>query len=233
MRYIRFQIGNGPASYGVLRGDQVRRLDGDIFHGYRETFEEYELQSVHLLAPVNPRIFLKPASSIIGDRDAIICPDKSHEIHFEGELGVIIGKTCSQISEENAMSNVFGYTCVNDVTDRTMLEEDGIWDRGKGVNTFFPIGPCITDEIDGMNVELETRVNGEVRQHRNTSDMYFSISQLIAYISNYMTLNPGDVIATGTPVGTGCLNILDTVEVEIKGIGILRNQMIERIAHED
>ena len=131
------------------------------------------------------------------------------------------------------MSNVFGYTCVNDVTDRTMLEEDGIWDRGKGVNTFFPIGPCITDEIDGMNVELETRVNGEVRQHRNTSDMYFSISQLIAYISNYMTLNPGDVIATGTPVGTGCLNILDTVEVEIKGIGILRNQMIERIAHED
>ena len=258
MRYIRFQIGNGPASYGVLRGDQVRRLDGDIFHGYRETFEENELQSVHLLAPVNPgkiigiganyksfldakkreypkrpRIFLKPASSIIGDRDAIICPDKSHEIHFEGELGVIIGKTCSQISEENAMSNVFGYTCVNDVTDRTMLEEDGIWDRGKGVNTFFPIGPCITDEIDGMNVELETRVNGEVRQHRNTSDMYFSISQLIAYISNYMTLNPGDVIATGTPVGTGCLNILDTVEVEIKGIGTLRNQMIERIAHED
>ena len=258
MKYIRFRVGNGPVCSGILKGGQVRRLEGDIFHGYRETFEEYELQSVRLLAPVqpgkivgvganyrsfldakkreypkHPRIFLKPASSVIGNQEKILCPDGSHEVHFEGELGVVIGKICSKVSEKKAMDYVFGYTCINDVTDRTMLEEDGIWARGKGADTFAPVGPCITDEIDGMHVELETRVNGEVRQHDNTSDMYFTIPQLIAYISDSMTLNPGDVIATGTPVGTGRLNLQDTVEVEIQGIGILKNQMIERTADED
>lgn len=253
MRYVRFQIGSGMINTGIQNGDTIRRVEGSLFGPFRVTFEEYDLNSIRILPPLcpgkivgiganyrsfldsmkreypsRPKIFLKPSSSIIADGEDIICPNPTHVVTFEGELGVVIGKPCSHVPEKNAMSYVFGYTCINDLTDRTMLEEDGIWTRGKGLDTFSPIGPCITDETDGMDIMIETRVNGRVMQHMSTADMYFSISELISYISRHMTLLPGDLIATGTPAGSGPLSIGDSVEVEIEGIGVLHNKMIER-----
>ena len=128
------------------------------------------------------------------------------------------------------MDYIFGYTCINDVTDRTMVAEDGIWERGKGSDTFAPIGPCITtkDELDGMDALIETRLNGKVVQHMKSSDMFFDIHKLIEYISRTMTLEPGDIIATGTPVGAGVMNIGDEIEIEIEKIGVLKNRFAER-----
>lgn len=256
MRYVRFQVGNGPANFGILTGGRIRRLKGGLFENCQPTFEEYDFQNTRILAPLNPgkivgiganyrsfldaakkeypkrpKIFLKPSTSVIGNGESIVCPDAGHRIHFEGELAVVIGRVCSQVSEKEALSYVFGYTCFNDVTDRTMMDEDGIWTRAKGQDTFSPMGPCIVaGEVDGMNLMLETRVNGEIRQHMNTSDMYFSIPELISFVSKNMTLLPGDVIATGTPVGAGPIAVGDTVEVEIEQIGLLTNRMMERIA---
>ena len=253
MKYVRFQIGGGIINTGILYGNHIRRVEGSLFGPVRMTFEEYDLKKIRIMPPLypgkivgiganyrsfldstkreppsRPKIFLKPSSSVIADGEDIICPDPSHVVSFEGELGVVIGKPCTRVPEKNAMSCVFGYTCINDLTDRTMLEEDGIWARGKGLDTFSPVGPCITDETDGMDLMIETRVNGRVMQHMSTADMYFSIPELISYISRHMTLLPGDLIATGTPAGSGCLSIGDTVEVEIQGIGALHNKMIER-----
>lgn len=253
MKYVRFQIGNGPANTGILKGDRIRRVEGRLFDDCRVTFEEYDLKSTRILPPLwpgkivgiganyrsfldsmkreypsHPKMFLKPSTSVIGDGEHIICPNRDHVISFEGELGVVIGKPCSHVSQKNAMSYVFGFTCINDLTDKTMLLEDGIWSRGKGLDTFSPIGPCITDETDVLDLTIQTRLNGQVQQHMSTLDMYFSVPELISYISRHMTLLPGDLIATGTPAGSGPLSVGDTVEVEIEGIGVLHNKMIER-----
>lgn len=252
MNYVRFQVGNGPAYFGSLEGERVRRLTGCPFEDCQSTFEEYDYRNVRILAPLipgkivgvganyksfldgagkeypsRPRIFLKPSTSVIGGGEEIRCTDETHRIHFEGELAVVIGKPCRCVPEQEALSYVFGYTCINDVTDRTMMVEDGIWARGKGQDTFAPMGPCIvTGEVDGGKLMLETRVNGEVRQHMSTSDMLFSVPELISFISRGMTLLPGDVIATGTPVGAGAMSVGDIVEVEIEQIGVLKNRFV-------
>ena len=256
MRYVRFRTGeHSPEMTGIIYGEHIRRIEGDILSGYTQTTEEYELSGVKLLAPIvpgkvvgvaanyrsfldakgqeypeRPRIFLKPSSSVIGTGDDIICPDTAHEVAFEGEIAVVIGKRCSHATADTAMDYIFGYTCINDVTDRTMVAEDGIWERGKGSDTFAPIGPCITtvDELDGMDALIETRLNGKVVQHMKSSDMFFDIHKLIEYISRTMTLEPGDIIATGTPVGAGVMNIGDEIEIEIEKIGVLKNRFAER-----
>lgn len=253
MKYVRFQAEHGQINLGILKNGKIQKLEGDFFEEGKVVDEEYDLNCVRLLAPIcpgkiigiganyrsfldankrdyplRPKLFVKPSTTVIGDHDSILCPDSNHKICFEGEIGVVIRRKCSCISAENAKDYIFGYTCINDVTDRTMLEEDGIWDRGKGLDTFLPMGPCIEDEVDGMDVMLETRVNGTVRQHMSTSDMYFGIPELLAYISRHITLCPGDVIATGTPNGAGAFHIGDVVEIEIEGIGVLTNKMIER-----
>lgn len=250
MKYVRFCSPDGHVGRGILSGQEIGELEGDIFSQYRLIGRKYGLREAKLLPPCEPgkivgvganykshlsskhmdppscpRLFIKPGSSVIGPDDRIICPDPAHTIHFEGELAVVMGKRCSKVPEEKALDHVFGYTCINDVTDRTMLEEDGQWTRGKGADTFAPLGPVIADGIDGGNLILETRVQGQVRQHMSTSDLYFPIPYLISFISTYMTLYPGDMIATGSPVGMGPLKVGETVEVEIQGIGILKNKM--------
>jgi 2-keto-4-pentenoate hydratase/2-oxohepta-3-ene-1,7-dioic acid hydratase in catechol pathway len=174
--------------------------------------------------PEEPLLFLKPSSSIIGPGDSIELPGASQRVEHEGELGVVIGKTARKLSDnDDPLSYVLGYTCVNDVTARDLQRKDVQFTRGKSFDTFCPVGPWIVTDIDPTKVSVMTRVNGEVKQNGNTADMAFPVSFLIRYISNIMTLNPGDLIATGTPAGVSKMSDGDKVEVEVEGIGILEN----------
>ena len=178
--------------------------------------------------PEEPLLFLKPSSSIIASGDAIKLPRMSQQVEHEGELGVVIGRVASQLTaDEDPLSYVFGYTCVNDVTARDLQRKDVQFTRGKSFDTFCPVGPWIETDIDPANVTVETRLNGEVKQKGNTSDMAFPVAFLIRYISEIMTLYPGDLIATGTPAGVSRMKHGDTVEVEVAGIGVLRNQVLD------
>lgn len=174
--------------------------------------------------PEAPLLFLKAPSAIIGDGDTITLPPASERVEHEGELGVVIGRRCRRIKDdENPLAFVLGYTCVNDVTARDLQRKDVQFTRAKSFDTFCPVGPFIVTDLDPLDIHLETRVNGRVRQSGRTSAMAFPIPYLIRYISHIMTLEPGDLIATGTPAGVGPLNHADIVEVEIEGIGVLRN----------
>ncbi len=177
--------------------------------------------------PPEPLIFLKPITSLIASGDAIIYPSwVSENVHFEGELAVVIGRTCRRVEEAEALNYVLGYTIANDVTARDLQRKDGQWTRGKGFDTFCPLGPVLVEDIDPTNLELTTRVNGEVKQHARTSELIFGIPRLISHVSQVMTLHAGDVLLTGTPAGVGPLKPGDVVEVEIEGIGILRNTVV-------
>lgn len=175
-----------------------------------------------------PIIFIKPPSAVIGHDDRIIYPKSSQRVDYEGELAVVIGKKCKNISAKQANDVIAGYTCFNDVTARDLQQRDGQWTRAKSFDTFAPIGPFIAlpGEFDPGNASIKCRVNGEVRQDSNTSNLIFDIPHLVEFISNIMTLELGDVIATGTPPGVGELHRCDVVEVEIEGIGILRNEVV-------
>lgn len=172
----------------------------------------------------DPMIFLKPPSAIIGNNDAIIIPSVSQQVDYEGELAVIIGQPIKNIPPEKVAPLIFGYSCCNDVTARDFQRKDRLFTRAKGFDTFAPIGPCIETDIDTSALGIRTMVNGKVRQEGNTRDMIYNPHQLVSYISRIMTLNPGDVIMTGTPEGVGTFEDGDTVEVEIEGIGRLSNK---------
>lgn len=176
--------------------------------------------------PAEPLLFLKAPSAIVGHGDAIELPPQSERVEHEGELGVVIGRTCRSLAEdEDPLSYVLGYTCVNDVTARDLQRKDVQFTRAKSFDTFCPVGPYFVTGLDPADLRVETRVNGEVRQSGRTSAMAFPVPFLIRYISNVMTLNPGDLIATGTPAGVGPMLDGDTVEVEVEGVGTLRNQV--------
>lgn len=174
--------------------------------------------------PEEPIIFLKPPSAVIGPGAEIVVPESSDRVDYEGELGVVIGKRCKAISADEAQKYILGYTCFNDVTARDLQQKDGQWTRAKSFDTFAPFGPWISN-IDPSDADIKTRVNGEVKQTSNTSDLIFGVPSLIEFISSIMTLEPGDVIATGTPPGVGRLEKGDVVEVEIEGIGVLKNRV--------
>ena len=178
--------------------------------------------------PAELLIFFKPPSSVIGPGENIVRPKISKRVDYEGELALVIGRTCHKIGEnDDVRKYIRGYTCLNDVTARD-LQPEGQWTRAKGFDTFCPIGPVISDTVDPWKgVTVETRVNGEVRQHGNTSDFIFSLEYILRFISRVMTLNPGDVIATGTPSGVGSVVAGDVVEVNIPGIGTLRNTVVD------
>lgn len=178
--------------------------------------------------PAEPLMFLKPRSAMISDGAAIERPAGYERVDFEGELGVVIGTRTRGISRERALEAVLGFVCVNDVTVRDLQKRDGQWSRAKGFDTFCPIGPSIVAGLDPSNLRLTTRVNGELRQDSSTSDLIFGVPELIAFASAHMTLEPGDVISTGTPAGVGNLSPGDTVSVEIEGIGVLTNPVIAR-----
>jgi len=177
--------------------------------------------------PDEPLLFLKAPSALIASGDEIVLPGASQQVEHEGELGVVIGRVAHNIaSDEDPLTYVLGYTCVNDVTARDLQRKDVQFTRGKSFDTFCPVGPWIETDIDPGNVVVQTRLNGEVKQKGNTADMAFPVAFLIRYISEIMTLYPGDLIATGTPAGVSRMKPGDVVEVEVAGIGVLRNQVV-------
>jgi 2-keto-4-pentenoate hydratase/2-oxohepta-3-ene-1,7-dioic acid hydratase in catechol pathway len=179
--------------------------------------------------PSDPLIFLKPPSALIGNGDAILLPPGVGEVHYEGEIGVLIGRKASRVSEESALDTVEGVLPINDVTARTLQKKDSQWSRAKGFDTFCPRGePKALRELDLETLSVVTRVNGEERQRGRSDQMVFSIPFLVSYISGIMTLEPGDLIATGTPEGVGPLSAGDVVEIEVTGVGVLRNPVLAR-----
>mgnify|MGYP003288278213 CR=1 FL=1 len=243
--------------YAVVLESTVVPLSADYNFGQVEMFSGnaagLPLDEVKLLAPVTPSkivcvgrnyrehaaelgnkmpdeplLFLKAPSALIASEDRIELPAASQQVEHEGELGVVIGRTARNVSEtEDALSYVLGYTCVNDVTARDLQRKDVQFTRGKSFDTFCPAGPWIVSDIDPANTTVITRVNGEVKQNGNTRDMAFGVAFLIRYISAIMTLYPGDLIATGTPAGVSRMKHGDLVEVEVGGVGILRNQVYD------
>ena len=173
--------------------------------------------------PDEPLMFLKPATAIINPGEPIVLPPQSARVDFEGELAVVVSKRCRNITAEEAKDYILGYTICNDVTARDLQFKDVQYTRAKGFDTFAPLGPYLVTELDSSNLQIETRVNGAVKQLGSTSDMIFNVPQLIAFVSSVMTLAPGDIITTGTPPGVGPLQKGATVEVEIEGIGVLAN----------
>jgi len=178
--------------------------------------------------PKEPLIFLKPPSSLAASGDAIVYPRLSERVDFEGELGVVIGKRARNTRAEDAAAYIQGYTCVNDVTARDLQKKDGQWTRGKGFDTFCAVGPCLVspDEVEFDKLRVQTFVNGELKQDGSVKDMLFSVNDIISYVSEFMTLEPGDLIATGTPPGVGPLQPGSRVPIKIAGIGVLDNTVV-------
>lgn len=178
--------------------------------------------------PAVPKLFLKAPSAVIGPGEPIEIPPGTVRVDHEAELGVVIGRRCRRVTEAEALDYVFGYTCVNDVTARDFQREDGVFARGKGFDTFCPMGPAIVTGLDPAGLPIGCIVNGMLRQAGNSANMHFTVPQLIAFVSSVMTLEAGDVIATGTPAGVGPLEAGDNVIVEIDGIGLLHNPVVDR-----
>ena len=244
---------SSPASatpgYGLIEGENVIEISGPPWGQWSRGSRSSRFADLRLLAPVEPSkivcigrnyaahaaelgnevpkeplMFLKPPSSIIGPEEAIVLTKYSQKVEHEGELAMVIGRRCSQLSDaEDALSFVLGYTCLNDVTARDLQKSDVQFTRGKGFDTFCPVGPHIETALDPSNVLVETYINGARRQSGFTSLMIYSPAFLVRWISRMMTLMPGDVIATGTPAGVGPLVAGDTVEVSVAGVGVLRN----------
>lgn len=251
MKLIRYSF-NGVEKFGELDGEEIRPLVGDFGRFEHERgASPLQLSQVRLLAPVTPTkivavgrnygehakemgrelpaeplLFLKPPSAMIGPGEQIIYPPQTSRLDYEGELAVVIGRVARKVSREKARGYVLGFSCMNDVTARDLQSRDGQFTRAKGFETFAPFGPAIATGIDPSNLELITRLNGEVRQHGRTSEMIFDCDYLVSYISHIMTLMPGDVISTGTPSGVGPMKVGDVVEVEIERIGCLRSSVI-------
>jgi 2-keto-4-pentenoate hydratase/2-oxohepta-3-ene-1,7-dioic acid hydratase in catechol pathway len=173
--------------------------------------------------PEYPLIFMKPSTSVIGNGETILYPPQTRELHYEGELGIVIGKKTRNVTSDEAKRYIAGYTCTNDVTARDLQRIDGQWTRSKSFDTFCPLGPRMVKDIDPTNLAISTRVNGVIKQQSNTSQMIFNAFQLVSFVSAIMTLLPGDVISSGTPPGVGELRVGDVVEIEIERIGILKN----------
>src|SRR6204780_294697 len=179
--------------------------------------------------PTEPLLFLKAASALLAPGGTVRRPKISERVDFEGELGVVIGRTCHQpAADEDVRKYILGYTCVNDVTARDLQTKDGQWSRAKGFDTFCPVGPVVTDEIDPWcGIGVQTRVNGEIKQDGNTRDLIFALDVVIRHIAQAMTLFPGDLIPSGTPAGVGPLVAGDVVEVSVEGVGVLRNTVVD------
>jgi 2-keto-4-pentenoate hydratase/2-oxohepta-3-ene-1,7-dioic acid hydratase in catechol pathway len=250
MKVVRIQTGDRIA-YGVPEFDGIRVYEGSPFVAWEQTDAMVSYEDAKLLAPVfptkvvcvgknyvehaaelnsevpaEPLIFLKPATAVIGPGAPIIYPRASSNVHHEAELAVVIGKVAHHVRAEEVERVIFGYTAANDVTARDLQFKDGQWTRAKGFDTFCPIGPAIETELDpAEGLSVQARVNGETRQSGSTADMVFGVPEIIAYITDVMTLLPGDVILTGTPPGVGPMLPGDRVDVEVERIGILSNQV--------
>lgn len=250
MHFVRFEK-EGNIRFGILENEIVNPLRGDLWNVEPISGESFPLEEIRLLAPLEPGnifcigrnysehakelgndlpeeplVFMKPTASLLEPEGNISVPLWAGRIDYEGELAVVIGRTCRNASEEEAEDAIFGLTCLNDVTARDLQKKDGQWTRAKGFDTFCPLGPWIVKSSETKGRRIETRLNSRVVQSANTDMMIFSVSRLVSHISRFTTLRPGDVIATGTPAGVGPMNPGDEVEVEIEGIGLLRNRVV-------
>ncbi|HTN43765.1 MAG TPA: fumarylacetoacetate hydrolase family protein [Nitrospiria bacterium] len=247
MKFVRFQHHN-RITYGLLEDETIRRIDGDPFSGYTPTDEAVPVKSARLLAPCEPSkivavgvnyqdhaaefkkelpkeplLFLKPSTAVLDPQEPIRLPARSRRVDYEAELAVVIGKRAVQLAPGETPNFILGYTCINDVTARDLQKEDGQWTRAKGFDTFAPLGPWIVTDLRPDNLKVESYLNGERRQAASTAQLIFNVPALVSFISQVMTLLPGDVIATGTPAGVGPMKSGDTVEIVIEGIGRLIN----------
>ncbi len=253
MQIIKFTTKGHKPQYGWILDEMVGRIDGSLFGAYQRAEPEFHLSRVQLLAPCQPGkiicvgrnfpehakevgaenptvpiIFMKPTTSLIGPGVPILLPPQSSQVEHEGELAVVLGKPGRWIPVDFARNHILGYTIANDVTARDLQRRDGQWTRGKGFDTFCPVGPWIMTDFNPFDALITTHVNGQMRQMASTRDMIFSIPQLISFISSVMTLESGDLILTGTPAGVGPLLDGDIVKVSIDGLGELINP-VERL----
>jgi len=247
MRFICFEQ-NGKQEYGVLEGDVITVISGDIFSEYELTDKKVPLENVKILPPcrpskaicvglnyrdhaeevgiplpTSPTLFMKPSTSVIGHGDYIEYPEMSKRVDYECELVVVIKKKARNVAYEDAKDYILGYTCGNDVTARDLQPKDGQWTLSKSFDTFLPLGPWIVTDVDPMALDIKTYLNGQVMQKSNTKNLVFDVYELVSYISKVMTLNEGDIIMTGTPSGISGMQKGDRVDVEIESIGKLTN----------
>jgi 2-keto-4-pentenoate hydratase/2-oxohepta-3-ene-1,7-dioic acid hydratase in catechol pathway len=251
LKIIHFEK-DSVKGYGILGEDHIFEIEGDIFSGfevrkdrghspvgtkilppvlpskvvavginYRDHAEEFGHD-----IPAEPVLFMKPSSSVVGHGDAIVYPSVSKRVDYEAEIAAVVKKRAYRVSEGDAEDYILGYTCLNDVTARDLQRKDGQWTRAKAFDTFCPIGPVIETDIDPNHANIFSRLNGETRQSSNTKNFIVPLFALFSFISQIMTLFPGDIITTGTPSGVGEMKPGDTVEVEVEGIGILKNRVI-------
>lgn len=251
MKYLRF-LQNGNIRYGLLeKGNTIREVVGDIFNNHKNTENVFSLSEITFLPPCvptkiiavglnyfdhanevqmkisdEPLIFMKPPSTLIAHNDNIIYPKMSKQLDYEAELAVIIKNRIKNIEPEDVFENILGYTCFNDVTARDLQKKDEQWTRAKSFDTFAPIGPFISTGLNSDNLQIKLYKNGQLMQNSSTNNMIFKVDKIISFISRIMTLFPGDIIATGTPSGVGKLEEGDIVEVEIEGIGVLKNNVL-------
>jgi len=251
-RYVRFEAAEGVL-WGLLEEGRIEKITGNPVHQYESTGNYYDPASVRLQPPVEPSkivcvglnykehvkesqsadsvpdepvLFLKPPSSLLGPGGRIELPEMAARVDYEAELGVVIGRECRNVAAIEAEDYIFGFTCVNDVTARDLQKKDVQWTRGKGFDTFCPVGPWLVDKIKYEDILVESYLNGELRQSSRTSMLIVSVTELIAFISKVMTLNPGDLISTGTPSGIGPMQPGDRIEIRVEGIGSLVNDVI-------
>jgi 2-keto-4-pentenoate hydratase/2-oxohepta-3-ene-1,7-dioic acid hydratase in catechol pathway len=249
VRLVRF-LAEGRTVCGVLKDDSVAELRGEGFQDLSAVGARHRTADVRLLAPClpskvvavglnyrdhareldmavpeEPILFLKPPTSVIGPNDPIRYPAMSRQVDYEAELGIVISDRVSGVAPGQARHHILGYTCANDVTARDLQRKDGQWTRAKGFDTFCPVGPWIETELDPGDVLVESYLNGERRQSSRTSQFIFGIELLVSFISHVMTLEPGDLIITGTPAGIGPMRPGDEIEVRIEGIGSLKNRV--------
>ena len=258
MRIARFVVDSDPlygVVDGEPGSEEITVINGDpFFNGVERTHVKHKLEDVRLLAPIIPRskvigvgrnfaehaaelgnevpqhplLFLKPNTAVIGPNDPIVLPEFSEEVSFEAELCVVIGRICRDVPEERAEDVIFGYTCGNDLTARDVQKTDLQWARAKGFDTSAPLGPWIETELDPDDLAVQARLNGELRQDGNTTQMIRGVRELVSIVSQAFTLLPGDVIMTGTPAGVGLISEGDRIEVEVEGIGRLSNPVVRR-----
>jgi 2-keto-4-pentenoate hydratase/2-oxohepta-3-ene-1,7-dioic acid hydratase in catechol pathway len=247
-KYVRYELG-GRTSFGILEGQTVRELSGELFASPKPTGKTANLGDVRLLAPVTPSkviavglnyqthlgqraaaaypgLFAKMPTSIVGPEANIVYPSDATNLHYEGELVLVIGKRASNVDTATAMSYVFGVTAGNDVSERDWQQKDLQWFRAKASDTFGPLGPAIVTGLNPDNLLVQTRLNGEVVQSERTDHLIFNVKEIVAYVSRYVTLEPGDVIYTGTPGTTKAIKPGDVVEIEVEKVGVLRNRVV-------
>ncbi|MFJ5769918.1 fumarylacetoacetate hydrolase family protein [Psychrobacillus sp. NPDC093180] len=250
MKFARFTA-DSIIYTGVIEDEIINEIRGDIFGDWTYTGNSFSVNEVAYLAPIKPNqiigiganyvsnkeeipaslpeipvFFFKPTSSVIGPEDAIVIPKGITEVKFESELAIVIGKEARNIAEAKVLDYIFGYTVTNDVTAPQYFHKDGHWTIGKSFDTFTPLGPVIETKLDPYQVQVKARLNGEEKQNSGTELMIISITRMISYLSAIMTLKPGDVILTGSPVGAELISVGDIIECEINEIGKLRNTLV-------